>query len=58
MAARDLQPQLATLGIAGGSVYDALVAATAVEHALTLVSRDRRAWEAYRAVGADIERLV
>lgn len=53
--ARHLLAVLAPLGIAGGSVYDALVAATAVEHDLALVSRDRRARETYRAVGAEVE---
>ena len=51
---------LATLAehrIAGGSVYDALVAAAAVEHGLTLVSRDRRAMDTYRALGVTVETL-
>ena len=42
---------------AGGSVYDALVAAAAAEHELVLATRDRRALETYRAVGASIEFL-
>ncbi|MBA2794645.1 MAG: type II toxin-antitoxin system VapC family toxin [Thermoleophilaceae bacterium] len=48
---------LASRGIAGGSVYDALVGAAAAEHRLTLVTRDRRALETYRAVGAVVELL-
>lgn len=44
-------------GIAGGSVYDALVGATAAEHGLTLVSRDRRAVDVYRALDVDVEVL-
>lgn len=48
---------LGRLAIAGGSVYDALVAAAAVEHGLPLVSRDRRALATYRALGADVELL-
>ena len=40
----------AALGIAGGAVYDALVAATAAEHEITLATRDRRAAETYRAL--------
>jgi predicted nucleic acid-binding protein len=51
---------LATLAdnrIAGGSVYDALVGAAAVEHGLTLVSRDRRAMDTYRALGVTVETL-
>lgn len=42
--------QLDSLGISGGTVYDALVGATAVEHGLKLVTRDRRALETYRAL--------
>lgn len=43
------------LGIAGGAVYDALVAATALRHGLTLRSLDRRAAGAYEAIGVDYE---
>ncbi|MGH8907847.1 MAG: type II toxin-antitoxin system VapC family toxin [Egibacteraceae bacterium] len=50
-----LLAELAGHTIAGGSVYDALVGATAVEHGLTLVSRDRRALGTYRELGADVE---
>lgn len=49
-----LLARLADLGIAGGSVYDALVASTATAFGLALASRDRRAMETYRAVGADV----
>lgn len=56
--ARALLLELASSGVAGGSVHDALVGATAAEHAMTLVSRDRRARETYRAVGADIEMIL
>ncbi|MGH8938688.1 MAG: type II toxin-antitoxin system VapC family toxin [Actinomycetes bacterium] len=55
---RELLPRLAALDIAGGSVYDALVASAAVEHALPLASRDRRAWTTYRAVGAEVNLLI
>jgi len=51
---------LATLAdhrIAGGSVYDALVGAVAAQHGLTLVSRDRRALDTYRALGVTVELL-
>lgn len=44
-------------GIAGGAVYDALVGATAAEHGLRLVSRDRRAVHVYRALDVDVEVL-
>jgi predicted nucleic acid-binding protein len=48
-------PELcASLGIEGGAVYDALVAATAVEHHAELVSRDRRALPTYRLIGAQV----
>jgi toxin FitB len=56
-AAGQLLARLSSLGIAGGAVYDALVAAAAVEHGLRLATRDRRAAETYRAVGADTEVL-
>lgn len=48
---------LAGHGVAGGSVYDALVGAAAAEHGCTLVSRDRRALGTYRLVGVDVELL-
>lgn len=57
-AAQRLLTQLAGWGVAGGSVYDALVGAAAAEHGMTLVSRDARAGETYRAVGAEVEMLV
>ncbi len=53
--AAQLLVELADNRIAGGSVYDALVAAPAIEHALPLVSRDRRALSTYRDLGADVE---
>jgi predicted nucleic acid-binding protein len=53
--AERLHARLASLGIAGGAVYDALVAATAAEHGLTLATRDRRAAETYRALDIDFE---
>lgn len=55
--AAELLASLPAHGIAGGSVYDALVAATAVEHRLPLVTLDRRALDTYRALDADIELL-
>lgn len=44
----------AKLGIAGGAVYDALVALAAVEHDVVLATRDARASATYQAVGARI----
>jgi predicted nucleic acid-binding protein len=54
-AAGRLHARLAPLAIAGGAVYDALVAATAAEHGITLATRDRRAAETYRALDIDFE---
>lgn len=60
LAARDasrLMAELGAVGIAGGSVYDALVGATARAHNLPLATRDRRALETYRALGVEV-RLI
>lgn len=54
-AAASLLTRLGMLEIAGGSVYDALVGATAVEHDLPLATRDRRALPTYRALGVRVE---
>lgn len=56
-AAGALLGQLGRRGLAGGSVYDALVAAAAVEHGARLVSRDRRALPTYREMGVDLSLL-
>jgi predicted nucleic acid-binding protein len=53
--AQRLHGRLAKLGIAGGAVYDALVAAAAAEHGIRLATRDRRAAETYRALDVDFE---
>lgn len=45
---------LSKLGIAGGAVYDALVALAAVEHAAQLATRDIRAKATYDIVGVDV----
>ena len=52
-----LAEQLGALGITGGAVYDALVGAVATEHQAVLVTRDRRALDTYRTVGATVELL-
>lgn len=57
-ASRSLLNRLGTIGIAGGSVYDALVGATAADHGLRLATRDRRAMETYRALGVEVELLT
>jgi predicted nucleic acid-binding protein len=41
-------------GLLGGALYDALIAATAREHGATLLSADRRAREAYEAIGVEV----
>jgi predicted nucleic acid-binding protein len=48
---------VAQRGIAGGAVYDALVAATALAARATLLTLDRRALPTYELVGVD-HRLV
>jgi toxin FitB len=52
--ARKLPDMLARLGIAGGAVYDALVALAAKEHDAVLATRDARARGAYDAVGVAV----
>ncbi|HET7047256.1 MAG TPA: type II toxin-antitoxin system VapC family toxin [Solirubrobacteraceae bacterium] len=54
-AAAALLGDLHTLGIAGGSVYDALVGAAANQHGLVLATRDHRALETYRALEVRVE---
>lgn len=49
-----LGAELARLGIAGGSVYDALVGAAASHHALPLLTRDARARPTYGAIGVSL----
>lgn len=56
-ATASLATRLPEIGISGGAVYDALVAAAAAHHRLPLVSRDRRAIETYRIFGLDVEFL-
>lgn len=45
---------LSRLGIAGGAVYDALVALAAVEHGADLATRDARAKATYETVGVRV----
>jgi predicted nucleic acid-binding protein len=49
-----LPETLSRLGIAGGAVYDALVALAAVEHGVSLATRDLRARATYETVGAHV----
>ncbi len=52
--ARKLPATLGRLGIAGGAVYDALVALAAKEHGAALATRDGRARGTYEAVGVQV----
>jgi predicted nucleic acid-binding protein len=52
-AAAELLTALAVKGVAGGAVYDAMVAATAIEYGVPLVTRDLRALGTYRALEAE-----
>ncbi|MGH7776423.1 MAG: type II toxin-antitoxin system VapC family toxin [Candidatus Dormibacterales bacterium] len=56
--AASLIDAFARAGIAGGSVYDALVGATAIEHGLKLATRDQRALVTYRTLQVEIEELA
>jgi len=51
---RKLPEMLSRLGIAGGAVYDALVALAAKEHEAALATRDARARGTYDAVGVKV----
>jgi predicted nucleic acid-binding protein len=53
-AARSVPDVLSRLGIAGGAVYDALVALAAVEHGASLATRDARAKSTYETVGVNV----
>jgi toxin FitB len=52
--ARELPDTLSRLGIAGGAVYDAIVALAAKEHKAPLATRDARAQGTYDAVGVKV----
>jgi predicted nucleic acid-binding protein len=47
--------RLARLSIAGGAVYDAMVATTAAHHGYRLLSCDRRAASTYDRLGVEVE---
>lgn len=53
-AFRRVPDELSRLGIAGGAVYDALVALAAVEHGASLATRDARAKSTYETVGVQV----
>lgn len=48
-------PELAEAGIAGGAVYDGIVALTALRAGATLCTRDRRARSTYEALGVKVQ---
>ena len=50
----NLPETLAQLGIAGGAVYDGLVALAAAQHGAELATRDARAVATYEAVGVNV----
>ena len=54
LAARKVHVTLGRLGIAGGAVYDGLVALAAREHGAALATRDARARGTYDAVGVEV----
>jgi predicted nucleic acid-binding protein len=56
-AHRDLVSKAADLGLAGGAIYDALIAATARHAGATLLTRDQRARPVYERVGVRHELL-
>jgi predicted nucleic acid-binding protein len=53
----ELLDRLVEAGVAGGSVYDALVGAAAAQHGIVLATRDRRALDTYRALDVPVEVL-
>jgi len=53
-AAQQVHVTLSRLGIAGGAVYDGLVALAAKEHGMALATRDARARGTYDAVGVNV----
>lgn len=52
---RSFVRELGQASLAGGAIYDALVAAAARAGGARLLSRDRRAERTYRAMGVDFE---
>jgi predicted nucleic acid-binding protein len=54
---KNLLREFAETGLAGGGVYDGLVAAAARKHELPLITCDRRAEPTYRVLGVNYELL-
>lgn len=57
-AMSDLPHVLAEVGVAGGAVYDALVALAARHGQVPLVTRDARALGTYAAISVDLELIA
>lgn len=55
---RKLLGAAATSGLAGGAIYDALIAATAKYAGATLITRDRRALAVYEKIGVRRELIA
>lgn len=51
--ARSALERAVAAGVRGGSLYDALIAATAAEHGARILSADRCAQPTYEAIGAE-----
>jgi predicted nucleic acid-binding protein len=49
--------KLADAGVSGGASYDGLIALTALEHDLEILTRDKRAERTYRALNAPYQLL-
>ncbi len=52
-----LLDRLAAARVSGGATYDGLIALTALDHDLELLSLDRRAARTYRAIGVHFQLL-
>jgi toxin FitB len=50
--------RLASAGVSGGATYDGLIALTALEHDLELLTRDGRAERTYRILGVHFQVLT
>jgi predicted nucleic acid-binding protein len=49
--------RLAAAGVSGGATYDGLIALTALEHDLEIITRDRQAERTYRALDVPYQLL-
>lgn len=56
--ARKVHVTLSQLGIAGGAVYDGLIALAAKEHGVALATRDARARGTYDVIGVKVILVV